>query len=284
MTLKVIDVSYWQRYLTKRNYKKIKAYGIDAVIARCGYDMNPDSTFAKHISYAKAAGMPVGAYYYGCAKSVEQAKKEAKHAVKLCRGKGLTFPIFYDMEDNATMGKCSDATLNKMAKAFCEIVEDAGFKSGIYASYSWLVSKIGSTGCDTWVAQYNDTCSYKGKKVGWQYSSSKCIPGIRGRLDISNFYKNYADKESTASTTVITKGKKYDGTIGTSKLSYGSSGKQVKLWQSFLNWAVHAGLKVDGKFGIATKRYTIVFQRKAGVDDDGIVGSKTLAVAKRYRR
>jgi GH25 family lysozyme M1 (1,4-beta-N-acetylmuramidase) len=37
---KVIDVSYWNGNLSVSTYKKLKKKGIQAVIARCGYDID----------------------------------------------------------------------------------------------------------------------------------------------------------------------------------------------------------------------------------------------------
>ena len=58
----------------------------------------------------------------------------------------------------------------------------------------------------------------------------------------------------------------------------GHSGEHVKRLQQFLNklGVVVTGLAVDGDFGPATKAAVIAFQKKAGVDADGIVGPITL--------
>lgn len=183
-----IDVSYWNGHLTKSHYEKIKKQGIHFVIARAGGYRGSmrDSTFENNYKQAKAAGLQFGAYYYGSAVTVAQAKEEARHAIQLCRGKKLDYPIWYDVEDSTTQGKLSKKELTAVVKAFCETVKAGGHESGIYASYSWLTSKIGDLGSiNVWVAQYNDTCSYKKKKRMWQYSSSKTFRDIPGHFDIS---------------------------------------------------------------------------------------------------
>ena len=101
---KGIDVSYWNGWLTEKQYKKIKKSNIEFVIARSGGYRGTmvDSTFDNNYRQSKAAGLDFGAYYYSTAVNTRQAKLEARHAVRLCRGKKLQYPIWMDVEDAAT--------------------------------------------------------------------------------------------------------------------------------------------------------------------------------------
>lgn len=271
---KVIDVSYWNGDLSVSNYKKLKKKGIQAVIVRCGYCINGvDSKFNDNVKNAKAAGLKVGAYWYGCAQNLEQARKEANAAIKLCKGKGLTYPLFYDVEDSDTMGKLSDAGLTKVINEFCSTVKDAGLKTGVYASYSWFANKINDVKWDIWVAQYNETCSYKGKKAGWQYSSSYTINGIKHKFDVSWFYKDYADKKVTIAKTA------YKGELVLPKRGYfkkGDKGEKVKQLQKALNWDGHS-LYVDGVLGEKTVSAVESFEKKHDLKVDGVFGKRCLA-------
>ena len=58
-------------------------------------------------------------------------------------------------------------------------------------------------------------------------------------------------------------------------LEYGSKGEQVKLLQQELNSVMNAGLTVDGSFGSKSKTAVINFQKKYGLEADGIVGIAT---------
>jgi hypothetical protein len=57
------------------------------------------------------------------------------------------------------------------------------------------------------------------------------------------------------------------------KITKGSKGKAVKVWQAIL------GIEIDGSFGPKTKEATLAFQKKAFPNDknewDGVVGEKT---------
>ena len=88
------------------------------------------------------------------------------------------------------------------------------------------------------------------------------------------------------STPTTTKYETYSGTLPTKTIKQGSTGTQVTRWQKYLKWMGYS-LDVDGKFGGITKTKTIAAQKKfgfTGKDVDGIVGSKTIAKAKAYKK
>ncbi len=61
-------------------------------------------------------------------------------------------------------------------------------------------------------------------------------------------------------------------------LGLGATGNDVKELQQALNFQLASGkesLTVDGKFGPATRRAVLAFQRRAGLAADGIVGERT---------
>ena len=91
---------------------------------------------------------------------------------------------------------------------------------------------------------------------------------------------------STPSTPTTTKYVTYSGALPTKTIKQGSKGTQVTRWQKYLKWMGYS-LNVDGKFGGITKTKTIAAQKKLGFtgkDVDGIVGSKTIAKAKAYKK
>lgn len=60
--------------------------------------------------------------------------------------------------------------------------------------------------------------------------------------------------------------------------------EQIKKLQSFLNWAVDAGLQADGHYGPKTERAVINFQKKAGIKVDGSWGRQTAAAARKFTK
>lgn len=59
---------------------------------------------------------------------------------------------------------------------------------------------------------------------------------------------------------------------------------QIKRLQMFLNWAINAGLKVDGDYGQATKAAVTKFQKTYGLTVDGSFGKNSLNKAKAIKK
>lgn len=235
--LKGIDVSKWQGTI---DWDKVKADGIDFAILRAGYGGDKmaydDKYYEKNASECERVGMPYGVYLFSYANSVAGALSEADHIIRLVEDKKLSYPIFYDLEDANTTGKCSNELILEIAKAFTEKVEAAGYTVGIYANKSWNQSKLTDKWYDTkprWIAQYNSKCTYTGKYDIWQYSSSGKVNGINGNVDMNYCYTEFV--KPTPVTVVNDKKKKTSSSanktttsIVTNSSSY-KAGQVVKL-------------------------------------------------------
>ena len=91
-----IDVSKHQGMI---DWSKVKT---DFAILRAGfgrYTSQKDPQFERNYAGAKAAGIPVGVYWYSYAKSAEEAREEAKACLQVLQGKQFEFPIYFDIED-----------------------------------------------------------------------------------------------------------------------------------------------------------------------------------------
>jgi len=201
--IEVVDVS---KHNGAIDWNRVKHAGIKGAIIRCGYGDNTtaqdDVMFATNYANALAAGLKVGVYLYSYADSVEHAKSEAEHVIRLLKDKQVpSLGVWYDMEDNC-MAHCGAKVLGDMAEAFCKRVYEAGYAVGIYASKYWFTSILTDgrfAGWDKWIAQWSSECTYSGKYVGWQYTSEGSVDGINGRVDISEWY---ADAPSSSNKPV----------------------------------------------------------------------------------
>lgn len=206
--IKGIDVSSWNGTI---NWKTVSDYGMGFAILRITEKGNKvDSTFEANYKGCIDNKIPVGVYKYSYATNVSEIRYEANVVVKTMNKRKLDYPVFLDIEDKCQENLSKDLML-KMIKAFRSIIVKAGYKFGIYCSYSWYQNKLPDDAkkYDCWVARYpiNDTGDLQERLrvpastgvIGWQYSSKATIPGIPTKTDRSVFYKDYS-KSSTTST------------------------------------------------------------------------------------
>ena len=209
--IKGIDVSSWNGTI---NWKTVSNYGMGFAILRITEKGNKvDSTFEANYKGCIDNKIPVGVYKYSYATNVSEIRYEANVVVKTMNKRKLDYPVFLDIEDKCQENLSKDLML-KMIKAFRSIIVKAGYKFGIYCSYSWYQNKLPDDAkkYDCWVARYpiNDTGDLQERLrvpastgvIGWQYSSKATIPGIPTKTDRSVFYKDYS-KSSTTSTNSL---------------------------------------------------------------------------------
>ena len=190
--VKGIDVSEFQG---KIDWDKVKADGVEFAILRVGFGMDvtsqDDKYIERNISECERIGMPYGVYLFSYANTVDKAKSEAEHILRLIKGHNLKMGVWYDIEDNNTSGSVGKETLTNIINTYCNTIKNAGYQVGIYANLNWLNNKIEASvqeKWDVWVAQYYKECQYKGKYVIWQYASDGKVDGISGNVDMNYFY------------------------------------------------------------------------------------------------
>ena len=193
-----IDVS---KHNGKIDWNAVKSSGVDYVIIRCAYRgsstgaLITDPNFHTNIKGATAAGLKVGIYVFSQAINEVEAVKEASLAVSLAQGYHLTYPIFIDTEaSGGRADKIDKNTRTAVVNAFCQTVQNAGYKPGIYASKAWYEGKLNMGtlgGYKIWLAQYSSAPTYAGKYDMWQYSSKGTINGIKGNVDLNLSYLGY---------------------------------------------------------------------------------------------
>ena len=172
----------------------LRQAGVAFIICKTGfgsdYPGQQDSGIAKNLALLEAAGMPYGVYHYSYARDKQGGIDEAKHCLRLLNGRKPLYGVWYDMEDNSTLG----GDLLGAAQGFCDTIEAAGLYAGVYASLNWWNNYLTAPGFsryDRWVAQYYSECQYKGSYGIWQYTSTWSIGG-------KNFDGNWAYKDYPA--------------------------------------------------------------------------------------
>lgn len=189
MAIKGVDISEFQGNV---NFSTLQNAGVKFAILRTGfgsdYPGQQDKYFSENVRKADAAGMPWGAYHYAYARDRQGGIDEAKHCLRLLNGRKPLYGVWYDMEDNSTLG----GDLLGAAQGFCDTMEAAGLYAGVYASLNWWNNYLtvpGFNQYDRWVAQYYSECQYKGSYGIWQYTSTWSIGGKD--FDGNWAYKDY---------------------------------------------------------------------------------------------
>lgn len=192
---KGVDVSTHQG---KVNWEKVKASGIDYAILRCGFGddvaAQDDEWYMHNATECERVGMPYGVYLFSYAKTVKQAKSEAAHTIRLLKGRKITWPVYYDLEDAKTTGTLSSTLIGDIVEAFCTAITKAGYKVGVYSYKNWMDTKLTDPRIKKWplwLAQINNTVTYGGDYEMWQYSSTGKVSGVTGNVDMNYAYVNY---------------------------------------------------------------------------------------------
>lgn len=204
--IKGIDVSSFQG---KPDWTKVKNSGIKFAILRIHQKSGIDTSFEHNYKGCKSNGILIGGYKYSYALTPAQAIDEAEDVLSVLGGRGLDFPVFYDLErsQQRSFGK---QAIENIAVAFLTRIKKAGYKVGIYCNLDWYNNVLSDTlkQYDCWIARYpaNDNGSVQERLrpsvgVGWQYSSKGKVAGINGNVDMNVFYTDYTTDQNTKADT-----------------------------------------------------------------------------------
>lgn len=239
-----IDVSWWQgggkgSTTSKINWKKMHAAGADFAFVRAASrdtadgSIYEDTTASAHINGAQANKMNVGLYIFSQAVNSNEAVEEADYVLNLIDQYDwdIDMPIIIDREagrmtKRLTKAKLSKAKETAVVQAFADEITSAGYKAGVYASYSWYKDKMNADDledCAIWIARYNNMTTSNAKSGTpyadvlcdyefWQYSSQKpsASTGYTSNLDVDFWYKdtnvtteNLTMSKNTANTITL---------------------------------------------------------------------------------
>lgn len=295
MAIKGIDVSEFQGSI---DWAKVKADGIKFAILRCGYGMNikgqDDKYIERNIQECERIGMPFGVYLFSYANTIEKAKSEAEHTLRIIKGHTLAMGVWYDIEDNNTSGSVSKETLTNIINTYCNTIKNAGYNVGIYANLNWLNNKIGASIQEkwpVWVAQYYKECQYKKDYIMWQYSSSGKVDGISNNVDMNYFYgelDNFADtsnKKEEKEHIIDVDGRWGTDTTKKAQEVFGTTVDGIVTDQYKVYKAQNPGLiSFEWKDNPSNYGSELIraIQKKVGANIDGHIGPETIKKMQKY--
>ncbi len=187
-----IDLSKWN---VVTDWQAVKDAGVEFAIIRAGYRgtvtgaLVVDPAFEEHMQGAAEVGIQTGVYFFTQAVNEVEAVEEASMVVELLKQYNIQYPVFIDTEGAGGDGRADNldvATRTAVCEAFCNTIENEGYKAGVYASRNWYNNKLEVSALGNhyiWLAEYCDEPLYEGDYHMWQYTSKGSIPGIEGNVD-----------------------------------------------------------------------------------------------------
>ena len=252
-----IDISKWQGTAkTDKNpagtvdWNKLsaehRAGRLDFVILRAGYGgCTVDPTFEANYAAARAAGIPVGAYWYAYWGSYTPVQ-EAAGFLAAVAGKVLEMGVWYDVEYETSITTLSKAERTAKTLEGLAALAASGRYVGLYASTDMLNNRMDYDRLrdyDVWVAQYGSLCTCKLPYGIWQYTSTGRVEGIAGNVDRDRAYKDYpafvvgklagaaADMVDKPGQTGIVDKPGQGGTPAAPDLDSGRLPREVQTWR-----------------------------------------------------
>lgn len=190
MAYRIIDVSENNGQL---DWDTIKS-SIDGAIIRVGfgsdYENQDDSQAIRNMRECERLGIPYGVYIYSYCLNIEEARSEAAHILRMIQGFNPVLGVWFDMEDadgykrnHGIVPEQNGELLTDFCIEFMQIVKDAGYKTGVYANYSYFTNVLNDDrlmsfeGFNRWLAHWgidepSMDCSL------WQYTSDGYIERV----------------------------------------------------------------------------------------------------------
>lgn len=159
-----------------------------------------DSKFRRNIEGFTKVGIPVGAYHFFTATTIDEAHKEADFFLKTVRPfkDKISLYLACDAENynNPWLKKLDRDELTGLIDIFCKRVEAEGYKACHYTNTDHIQSyiNIGKLDFPIWHAHYASDGSVSrptasGKKLAiHQYTSKGRIAGMAGNFDLNFGY------------------------------------------------------------------------------------------------
>ena len=189
-----VDVSSHQQEI---DWELVAANGVEFAMIRVGYrgytegEIQPDDYFVQNIEGARAAGLDVGVYFFSQALDEQEAIDEANYVLEQIKDYLLSYPVIFDWEDieaDARTDGMDSVQLTKNAIAFCDTIEQAGYRAGVYFNQRFGYEEFDLESLQDyvfWLAEYNDTPSFSFHFQIWQYCNDGRVDGIKTDVDLN---------------------------------------------------------------------------------------------------
>ena len=197
-----VDLSKYQKTV---DFAAIQSEGIDFCMLRVGSRgyktgaIQEDEMFQEFLAGAEAVNMPVGLYFFSQAVTEAEAVEEANFVISKIGEHKISYPIAYDMEfidnDSSRIETLTKNEKTKIAMAFLQRIEEAGYTGMLYGNKEWLLKRIDLTKFekyDIWLTQEENIPDYPYTYAMWQYTRQGEVYGIDGYVDLNISFIDYS--------------------------------------------------------------------------------------------
>ena len=195
VTLNGIDISEANGKINWNQIKKDKS--IDFAIIKAGQGTKVDSNFIENYNGAKAAGIPIGVYWYAKATGKSKAKIEAQYCREILKGKKFEFSIYYVVEEQNIFDNGAQEDIINNFFVVLNHNESINYLCGFISNSNRIRFNFDEEEIDDfqkWAYNDNDDISSdvnKGVNV-WKYSGEGNINGIEGKVSLDKSVINYS--------------------------------------------------------------------------------------------
>lgn len=217
-----VDMSVFQSGI---DYKALAADGVKFAVIRAGISRSKDTALDEHVKGCLEAGIDVGYYWYSYAKTVDEARREARECVKvISKYPAPKYPVFFDGEVDSIAISVGKKNMTDIALAFIGEIEESGYPSGIYPNPAWLENRyekarlIGKV--DIWLANWTWNAATPSKynygQTMWQWGLIKAKSAAGAEMDVdadlcfvdypartAEFYEKYNNSKKSVEELAI---------------------------------------------------------------------------------
>lgn len=189
-----VDVSAFQGDI---DWQQVKESGIRFAMLRLGYRgyesgrLVEDEYIQQNLKNTKAAGMPIGVYFFSQALNIREVDEEIEFMLKVLGDYELHMPIVLDWEiptADARTAKMDARTLTALQEYFCKTMAEKGYTPMVYFNWHQSNTLLYLNELENypfWLALYSNRMTYPYHVEMWQYTDSGKVPGIQGNVDLN---------------------------------------------------------------------------------------------------
>ena len=184
-----MDVSVYQGEI---DFAAARAGGIEVVYIRASYGSGGvDSCLQSHYQGARAAGLRIGFYHFLYARTVEEARAEARFFASQLSGLDYDCRPVLDIEE---LSGLSSQEASAIAAAFLEELEALTGQGPMVYTSAYDASRVldaSAARWPLWAADYGPSqphvTAHWSSWAGFQYTDRGTVEGVRGYVDRDSF-------------------------------------------------------------------------------------------------